>query len=75
MIIIRQGTVTLLIRWVLCNLLVQEHWVFALLIIALSTPRESKIGGAEELLALPEGRECNNPFLRVQLNPPGRISD
>lgn len=49
--------------------------MFALLIIALSTPRESKIGGAEELLALPEGRECNNPFLRVQLNPPGRISD
>lgn len=69
MIIIRQGTVTLLIRWALCNLLVQEHWVFSLLIIALSTPRESKIGGAGELRALPEGKECNHPFLLIQSNP------
>lgn len=30
--------------------------MFSLLIIALSTPRESKIGGAGELLALPEGK-------------------
>ena len=63
MIIIRQGTVTLLIRWALCNLLVQECWVFSLLIIALSTLREAKIGGAGELLTLPEGRQCNNSFL------------
>lgn len=63
MIIIRQSTVTLLIRWALCNLLAQEQGVFSLLIIALRTSKESKIGGAGESLALPEGRECNNPFL------------
>lgn len=49
--------------------------MFSLLIIALRTPRESKIGGAGELLALPEGRECNNPFLLIQANPRGRTGD
>lgn len=49
--------------------------MFSLLIIALRTPRESKIGGAGELLALPEGRECNNPFLLIQTNPLGRTGD
>lgn len=75
MIIIRQGTVTLLIRWALCNLLVQERWVFSLLIIALSTLRESKIGGAGKLLTLPEGRQCNNSFLRIHSDPLGRPGD
>lgn len=74
-IIIRQGTVTLLIRWALCNLVVQERWVFSLLLIALSTLRESKIGGAGELLTLPEGRERNNPFLLIHTNPLGRTGD
>lgn len=45
--------------------------MFSLLIIALSTARESKIGGAGELLALPEGRGCNNPFLYIRMNPSG----
>lgn len=75
MIIIWQGTVTLLIRWVLYNLLVQERWVFSLLKIALRTPRASKIGGVGELLALPEGRECNNPFLLIHTNPLGTTGD
>lgn len=75
MIIIQQGAATLLIRWALCNLLVQEHRVFFLLIIALSTLKESKIRGAGELLALPERREYNNPFLLIQTNPLGRTGD
>lgn len=49
--------------------------MFSLLIIALRTPRESKIGGAGELLAVPEGKECNNPFLLIQANPRGRTAD
>lgn len=49
--------------------------MFSLLLIALSTLRESKIGGAGELLTLPEGRECNNPFLLIHTNPLGRTGD
>lgn len=45
MIIIWQDPVTLLIRWALSNILVQEQWVFSLLIMVLSTARESKTGG------------------------------
>lgn len=49
--------------------------MFSLLIIAMNTPRESKIGRAGELLALPEGRECNNPFLLFQINPLDRAGE
>lgn len=73
MIIIRQGTVNLLIRWALCNLLAQEHRVFFfLLVIAPSTPRESKIKGAGESVALPKGKECNNLIFLIQNNLLGR---
>ena len=49
--------------------------MFSLLIIALSTLRESKIRGAGELLTLPGGRQCNNSFLLIHSDPLGRPGD